>query len=77
MTTAPEAAPNQFIVQHPSSECGFGVELKADGTFPTLKQAQERVIQEALRRCGNNQAKAARLLGISRQALNRRLNTAR
>ncbi len=38
-----------------------------------LKLAQDRMIQEALERAGGNQSAAAKLLGISRQALNRRL----
>lgn len=40
---------------------------------PTLKEAEWSVIHEALRRANNNQGVAAILLGISRQALNRRL----
>jgi DNA-binding NtrC family response regulator len=55
----------------------LGSELSPEPSFPTLKQAQERVISEALRLSKNNQAQAARMLGISRQALNRRLNAAR
>lgn len=47
------------------------------GEFPTLKQAQERMIAEALRRAGGKQSEAARLLGITRQALNQRLQRAR
>ncbi len=42
--------------------------------LPTLKQAEETLIAEALKRSDGNQSIAARLLGISRQALNRRLN---
>ena len=42
---------------------------------PTLKQAEERVIREALERAGGNQSVAAKMLGITRQALNRRLLT--
>ncbi|MDI6807789.1 MAG: sigma-54 dependent transcriptional regulator [Candidatus Eisenbacteria bacterium] len=41
--------------------------------LPTLKKAEEQLLAEALKRSGNNQGIAARLLGISRQALNRRL----
>jgi DNA-binding NtrC family response regulator len=48
-----------------SEETGEGV--------PTLKQAKELAIVEALRRAEGNQSLAARMLGISRQALNRRL----
>lgn len=41
--------------------------------FPTLKEAERRLVQEALKRAGGNQGAAASLLGISRQALNKRL----
>jgi DNA-binding NtrC family response regulator len=45
--------------------------------LPTLKEAEaalsEALITEALRRAGGNQGVAAGLLGISRQALNKRL----
>jgi DNA-binding NtrC family response regulator len=41
--------------------------------LPTLKQAELLLIAEALKRSGGNQAIAAMYLGISRQALNRRL----
>ncbi len=43
------------------------------GKFPTLKEAERRHIEEALRRAGGNQGTAAAMLGISRPALNRRL----
>ena len=42
---------------------------------PTLKEAEEQLIQEALDRSQGNQSAAAKLLGITRQALNRRLLT--
>lgn len=42
-------------------------------SFPTLKQAEETMIQEALRLSEGKQGQAAKLLGISRQALNQRL----
>ena len=44
-----------------------------EGHFPTLKEAEQLHIDEALRRAGGNQGTAATLLGISRPALNRRL----
>ena len=47
--------------------------LRTAGRFPTLKQAENLVIQEALRQTGGNQGIAAMLLGVSRPALNRRL----
>ena len=43
------------------------------GPFPTLKELEALIIEEALRRAGSNQGIAAMLLGISRPALNRRL----
>ncbi len=45
------------------------------GPIPTLKDAEERLIVEAIRRSKGNQSIAARQLGISRQALNRRLKS--
>lgn len=42
--------------------------------FPTLSEATEMLVAEALRRSDNNQGIAAGLLGITRQALNKRLN---
>jgi two-component system, NtrC family, nitrogen regulation response regulator GlnG len=41
--------------------------------LPTFGQVEESLIAEALVRAGNNQGIAAGLLGISRQALKKRL----
>jgi DNA-binding NtrC family response regulator len=41
--------------------------------FPTLKQIEGLLISEALKMANNNQGIAASLLGVSRQALNKRL----
>ncbi len=49
----------------------------SEGPLPTLKEAEAMLIEEALRRADDNQGVAARLLGISRQALNRRLSRRR
>ena len=43
------------------------------GRFPSLEELLEFAIGEALANSDNNQSQAARLLGISRQALNKRL----
>ena len=43
------------------------------GRFPTLEELTEYAVGEALANAENNQSQAARLLGISRQALNKRL----
>jgi two-component system nitrogen regulation response regulator GlnG len=42
--------------------------------LPTLKEAADVLVEEALRRTGQNQRSAATLLGITPQALNQRLN---
>ena len=43
-------------------------------TFPTLKNAENILVSEALRLADNNQRLAAAYLGITRQALNKRLS---
>jgi DNA-binding NtrC family response regulator len=43
------------------------------GRFPTLKESETFLISEALKQSNGNQGIAAELLGISRQALNKRL----
>jgi two-component system nitrogen regulation response regulator GlnG len=56
---------------------------KADHLFntedqlPTLKEAEEALVQAALKKADGNQGIAANLLGITRQALNKRLVRAR
>jgi two-component system nitrogen regulation response regulator GlnG len=45
--------------------------------LPTLEDAEEALINEALARTGGNQGIAAGILGISRQALNKRLSRRR
>jgi len=44
-----------------------------EGRFPTLKEADEYLMEEAMRVSGGNQGVAASLLGLTRQALNKRL----
>ena len=41
--------------------------------LPTIKEAAQLLVDEALRRSGGNQSRAARMLGISQQALSKRL----
>ena len=41
--------------------------------LPTLKQTEQLLIEEAMKRADGNQSIAALSLGITRQALNRRL----
>ena len=42
-------------------------------TLPTIKQATRMLIEEALQRTGNNQSMAATLLGVTQQALSKRI----
>jgi DNA-binding NtrC family response regulator len=44
------------------------------GRFPSLRETEEFLVAEALKLSANNQGIAASLLGITRQALNKRLN---
>ncbi len=41
--------------------------------LPTIKELTNELIKEAMKRAGNNQSIAAKMLGITRQALNKRL----
>jgi len=50
--------------------------IRFPGRFPTLKETEESLIEEALKRAEGNQTIAADLLGISRRALNNRLKRA-
>ncbi|WP_020675034.1 sigma-54-dependent transcriptional regulator [Geopsychrobacter electrodiphilus] len=47
------------------------------GEFPTLERLIEYAIDQALDATGKNQSRAAKLLGISKQALNKRLKNRR
>jgi two-component system, NtrC family, nitrogen regulation response regulator GlnG len=56
---------------HTTVNCRSGVIFPAE--LPTLSEVQDELALEAVRRVQGSQTKAARLLGISRQALNQRL----
>lgn len=68
------------IFKPPSSEAGIPAAAAAETRvgfppkLPTLKQMEDLLVEEALRRSGRNQAIAASMLGITRQALNKRVN---
>jgi DNA-binding NtrC family response regulator len=49
---------------------------KYPGAFPILKEAEKFLVDEAMRRAENNQTIAAEMLGLTRAALNKRLNRA-
>lgn len=52
----------------------FYIQMRFPERLPTLKEMEEILISEALRRAKGNQGIAASMLGITRQALNKRLN---
>ncbi|PLX75980.1 MAG: two-component system response regulator, partial [Desulfuromonas sp.] len=56
-----------------TSEEGQGQNIKFDLQLPTLAEATQTLVDEALKRSEGNQAIAAKMLGITRQALNQRL----
>jgi DNA-binding protein Fis len=45
--------------------------------LPTLKEAEQMLIAEALKRSDGNQTIAAQMLGLTRRALNNRLSRSR
>ena len=57
--------------------CPENQQITFTDQLPTLKQAEQMLIDEALKRSKGNQSIAALSLGISRQALNKRLQKAR
>lgn len=62
--TMPTAASDQL----PTGKVIFTDQL------PSLKEIEKSLVEEALKRAGNNQSIAANILGITRSALNKRLN---
>jgi len=56
------------------SAAASGSGISFSGRFPTLKEAEDFLIREALKRASTNQGIAADLLGIKRTTLNKRLN---
>jgi len=61
-------------IELPADDEAANLLTKLYGRFPSLREAEEHLIAEAVRLSDNNQGIAASLLGISRQALNKRLN---
>lgn len=70
--TIPHAESKPQRSSAPSGEC-FPELLEIHGRLPTLQEATDYLIREALRTSGGNRTTAANKLGISRQALNKRL----
>jgi len=71
MTRFKEHMQHLAPLQDPAPRPGAGVTFGE--VLPTMKENTELLIEEALRRADGNQAIAAEMLGISRQALNKRL----
>ncbi len=66
-------------VPHPARSAVFssssGAHDYSDWTvLPTFQQARQLLIEEALNRTGGNQSAAARMLGVTPQAMNKHLN---
>jgi DNA-binding NtrC family response regulator len=57
-----------------SAHTGAGSFYESMGNLPTVDEAVERLIAEAMRRSDGNQTEAAKVLGMDRTTLNRRLN---
>jgi DNA-binding NtrC family response regulator len=63
-------------IDAPAQTPGSATAIVFPSTLPTLKQANELLMREALRRAKGNQSLAGRMLGISQQAVSKRLRTA-
>ncbi|KJS28730.1 MAG: hypothetical protein VR64_23105 [Desulfatitalea sp. BRH_c12] len=59
---------------HPTNG-SYGPAVLFPTPLPTLKETARMLVQEAMRRAGNNQSAAATLLGVSQQALSKRLKS--
>ena len=69
----------QSTIPHENTVLKAGTTTFADGLsalikLPALKEVEQLTISEALKRANGNQTIAAQLLGMSRNALNKRLN---
>jgi DNA-binding NtrC family response regulator len=71
IVTGKAALPGDDQTDLPAAQAQFPARL------PTLEAAEEALISEALARTAGNQGVAAGILGISRQALNKRLSRRR
>ena len=63
----------QNETKHHSRNTQNGIPITFADPLPTIKQATRMLVKEAMHRAGNNQTTAASLLGISQQALSKRL----
>lgn len=77
---SPESFQNHIQLEkgaHGASPAGDDLPGEPPVTFsrnlPTIREATRLLVEEAMRRSGGNQSKAAAMLGISQQALSKRL----
>ncbi len=63
----------QDQTKHHTRDPKSGIPITFADPLPTIKQATRMLVEEAMHRAGNNQTTAASLLGISQQALSKRL----
>ncbi len=66
--SSPQVTPVDLTCESSGSKVIFAEQL------PTLKEVEQALVAEALRRAGDNQSIAAGILGITRSALNKRIN---
>jgi DNA-binding NtrC family response regulator len=64
---------NLSETKHHTGNQHDGIPITFADPLPTIKQATRLLVEEAMHRAGNNQSTAASLLGISQQALSKRL----
>ncbi len=58
--------------EHENTDMG-DIQIQFGNDLPTLKQLSRKLVETALQRSGGNKTIAARMLGVSRQALSQRL----
>lgn len=63
----------QVLSKHHDDNDTGEIPINFSDPLPTIKQATEMLIEQAMKRSGNNQSTAAAMLGISQQALSKRL----
>lgn len=63
----------QDLTRRHTTDPKEGIPITFADPLPTIKQATRMLVEEAMHRTGNNQSTAASLLGISQQALSKRL----
>jgi len=68
--------PSCELLEQGAGGTGFGGNSIAFSSLPTLKHAEAVLIEKALELSKYNQGNAAKMLGITRQALNNRLRRA-